>query len=130
MMTSLATSCCSHVSFQTPFRGGKATHPLQLLVGQADAVLDADLVANAAVLAEDGDALDLDAVLDDAGRVAVDGRGRALDAGPGADAAAPADDGVEHARVVLDLRVLEHDALLDARAGADGHARADADVGA
>lgn len=56
-------------------RKKKETYPLQLLVWQADAVLHADLVANTAVLAQDGDALDLDAVLDDAGGVAA-GRGR------------------------------------------------------
>lgn len=62
--------------------------------------------------------------------MAAGGGGRTLDTGPGADAAAPADDGVEHAGVVLDLRVLEHDALLDTGAGADDDSGSDADIGA
>lgn len=47
--------------------GIASTYPLQLLVWQADAVLHAHFVAYSALLAQDGDALDLDAVLDDAG---------------------------------------------------------------
>lgn len=52
---------------------------------------------------------------------------RALDAGPGAQLAAPSNDGVQHARVVLDLDVLEDNGLLnphtgtDHRAGTNGH---------
>lgn len=131
MMTSLATSY--HVlACRGTYKPGRqrGTNPFQFLVGQTHAVLHAHLVADAAVLAKDGDALHLDAVLDNARRVAPDGGGRALDAGPGAHAAAPADNRVQHAGVVLDLRVLEHDALLDTGARADVHARADADVGA
>src|SRR3569833_894626 len=93
-------------------------YPLQLHERQADAVLHADLVAHPALFAQDGDGLNLDAVLGDAGVVAGDGGGRALDAGPGADTAVPADDGEQDAGVVLDLRVLQHDVLLDAGAGA------------
>lgn len=103
---------------------------LQLLIRQTDAVLHPHLIPDAAVLAQDGDALHLDAVLDDARRVAADGGGRALDARPRAHAAVPADDAVQHAGVVLDLGVLEHDGLLDADAGADDGAGADGDVGA
>src|SRR5690606_30587327 len=105
------------------------THPLQLLIRQAHAVLHTDLVADHTVLPEDGDALDLDAVLDDAGGVAADGSGRALHTGPGTDAAAPADDGVEDTGVVLDLGVLEDNGLLDACASPNDGARADAHVG-
>jgi hypothetical protein len=43
------------------------TYPLQLLVRQADTVLNADLVADTTVLAQDGNALDLDTVLHNAG---------------------------------------------------------------
>lgn len=49
---------------------GKArgiTHPLQLLVWQADAVLHVNLVTNTAILAKDRNALHLDTVLDNAG---------------------------------------------------------------
>lgn len=106
------------------------TYSLQLLIRQADTVLHAHLVANAAVLAQDGDALDLDTVLDDAGGVAADrGRGT-LDTSPGTDAAAPADDGVEDTRIVLDLGVLEHNALLDTGTSANGDTGSDANVGA
>lgn len=103
---------------------------LELLVGQADAVLDPNLVADGTVLAQDGDALDLDAVLDDARRVVGDGQSGAFDTGPCTDLAVPPDDGVHDAGVVLDLAVLEDDGLLDAHASADGDARADGDVGA
>lgn len=108
----------------------EGTHPLQLLVRQADTVLHADLVAHAALLAQDGDRLDLDAVLDDAGGVAGQGQRGALDTCPGANLAAPADDRVHDACVVLDLGVLEDDGLLDAGATADGGAGPDRDVGA
>lgn len=57
-------------------------------------------------------------------------RRRALDARPGAHAAVPTDDRVQHARVVFDLDVLEDDGFLDADAGADDGAGADGDVGA
>lgn len=62
--------------------------------------------------------------------MAGDGQGGALDAGPGADLAVPADDAVHDAGVVLDLAVLEDNRLLDADAGADDDARANGDVGA
>lgn len=47
------------------------TYPLQLLVWQADAVLHMNLITNAAVLAKDRNALHLDTILDNAGRVAA-----------------------------------------------------------
>lgn len=103
---------------------------LQLLVRQANTVLDTDLVADGTLLAQDRNALDLDAVLDDAGGVAGDrGRG-ALDTGPGADPTVPADDGVQDTSVVLDLGVLEHDGLFDTGARADDRLGTDRDVGA
>ena len=105
------------------------TYPLQLLVRKADTVLHPHLIADAAVLAEDGDALDLDAVLDDAGRVAANGSERTLNTSPGTDTAAPADDRVQHAGVVLDLRVFEDDTLLDTGASTDDDAGPDAHVG-
>lgn len=106
------------------------TYPLQLLVGQADTVLHADLIADTTVLAKDGNALDLDTILDDAGRVAANrGRGT-LNSSPGTNAATPANDGVENASVVLDLAVLEHDTLLDTGASANVSARANAYIGA
>lgn len=108
---------------------GRGTHPLQLLVRKAHAVLHPNLVTNAAVLAEDGDALHLDPVLDNARRVARGRDGRPLNTSPRAHARPPPDDGVQHARVVLDLRVLENNRLLDARAGPNHHARPNRHVG-
>lgn len=61
--------------------------------------------------------------------MAGQGQGRALDTGPGADLAAPANNRVHDTGVVLDLSVLEDDGLLDAGATADGRAWADRDVG-
>lgn len=111
-------------------RGLSCTHPLQLLVRQANTVLHANLVADTALLAQDGHRLDLDAVLDDAGGVAGQRQWRALDTGPGADLAAPADDRVHNAGIVLDLGVLQDDRLLDTGATTDSGPRADGDVGA
>jgi hypothetical protein len=104
------------------------TYPLQLLVRQADTVLHADLITDTAVLTQDGNALDLDTVLDDAGRMATDGCRGTLNTGPGANAAAPANDGIENASVVLDLRVLKDDTLLDTSTGANVHTGTDAHV--
>jgi hypothetical protein len=70
------------------------TYPLQLLVRQTNAVLYAHLVTNATLLTENSDALHLDTILVDAGGVAIGRGGSSLDAGPGPDAAAPADDGI------------------------------------
>lgn len=53
----------------------------------------------------------------------------ALHTSPGADAAAPADDGVEHAGVVLDLGVFENDRLFDSGSCPDHGARANGDIG-
>lgn len=98
------------------------TYPLELLVRQADTVLYADLVTNAALLAENSDALHLDALLDDAGRVAADGNGSTLDTSPGTDAAAPTNNGVHHASIVADLRVLQDNGVLDTSTSTDHNA--------
>ena len=105
------------------------THPLKLLVRQADTVLHTDFISNSTLLAENGDALDLDAVLDDAGGVASNGSRCALDTRPSTDLAVPADDGVQDASVVLDLRVFKNDRLLDTYTSANDDAGADGDVG-
>jgi len=60
--------------------------------------------------------------------MAIDRRRRALDSRPGPDPAVPPDDRVQDARIVLDLRVGEHDRLLDAHTRADDRARADRHV--
>lgn len=106
------------------------TYPLQLLVRQADAVLHADLVTNAALLAENGDALHLDALFDYAGGVAADGNGSTLDTSPGADAAAPTNDGVHHTSIVADLGVFQDDGVLDTGTSTDHNSGANGDVGA
>ena len=103
---------------------------LQLLVGQAHAVLHPDFIAHRTVLAQNSNALYLYAVLDDAGRVVSNGQCGALYTRPGADLAVPPDDSVHDARVVLDLAVLEDNRLFDAYTGTDGDARADGHVGA
>mgnify|MGYP007054560879 CR=1 FL=1 len=59
----------------------------------------------------------------------VERRRRALDPRPRAHTATPPDDRVQHARVVLDLGVLEHNGVLDACSGADDRPGADGDVG-
>lgn len=104
------------------------TYPLQLLVRQTHAVLHADLITNTTLLAKNGDALHLDTLLDNAGRVAGQGDGCALHASPGTDTAAPADDGVHDAGVMADLGVLKDDRVLDTGTGADHDTRADRDV--
>lgn len=104
------------------------TYPLQLLVRQADTVLNTDLVADTTVLAQDSNALDLDAVLDDAGGMAADGGRGTLNTSPGTDAATPSDDRVENTSVMLDLRVLEHDTLLDTGTSTNSDARSNAHV--
>ncbi|KAB8346057.1 hypothetical protein FH972_023109 [Carpinus fangiana] len=101
---------------------------MRFLIRQTHAILHLDLVAHAALLAQDGDALHLDAVLYDARVVVCDGRGCALDARPGAHAAAPTDDAVQYAGIVADLDVFEDDALLDAHARANDGPGSDADV--
>lgn len=65
------------------------TYPLQLLIRQADTVLHSDLITNTTILAQDGDALDLDTILNGARHVAVSRGGCTLDASPGTDAATP-----------------------------------------
>lgn len=61
--------------------------------------------------------------------MAASRKGRTLDASPSTDTAAPSDDGVQNAGVVLNLRVFQHDTLLDTSTGANNDARSDADVG-
>lgn len=92
---------------------------LQLLVWQADAVLDANFVAHAALLAQDGHTLNLDTILDDASAVAGNGCRRALDACPSADFARPTNDGVKNACIMLDLSVLQNDGLFDSSSWAN-----------
>lgn len=104
--------------------------PLQLLVRQADAVLYSHLIAHTAVLTQNRDALDLDPVLHDARRVAPDWRWCTLHSCPGADSAAPADDGVEHACVVLDFAVLQDDGLLHTGSCSNDSPGSNRDVGA
>lgn len=102
---------------------------LQLLVGQADTILHADLVTHSAFLAEDRNALDLDPVLDDAGRVAADWSGRAFDASPRSNAAVPANNGVENAGIMLDFCILQDDGVFDSGTCADDCFRSNRDVG-
>lgn len=80
-------------------------------------------------LAQDGDSLYLEPVLDDAGGVAGHRHGAALDTRPCAHAAVPAHDGVHDTGVVLDLGILQHNGLLDAGAAADGGAGANGNIG-
>ena len=101
---------------------------LQLLVRQADAVLHAHLIANAAFLAQDCDALDFHAVLDDRSAMARVWRGRAFDACPGSDTTVPADDRVQHTGVVFDLRFIQDDCFFDTSSCADDGFGTDGDV--
>lgn len=78
-------------------------------MGEHAAAVDVDLIADGHVVAEDGDV---------------------LEARPLADGALPADDGALDPCVVLNLRVLEQHAALQADAITDDHARADGHVGA
>lgn len=89
-----------------------------------------NLVTNAAILAKDRNALHLDTVLDNAGRVAAGRKRRTLDTSPSANTAAPSNNGVQNTCVVLNLGVLQHDTLLDTGTGANNNAGSDADVGA
>lgn len=82
-------------------------------------------------LAENGDALNLDAILDDASGMAAHRRWGAFDAGPSSNTTVPADDCVKDTGVMLDLGFLQNDGLLDTDTGADdgfgsnGHIRAE-----
>ena len=90
--------------------------------------MHADFITNSTLLAKNGDGLDLDTILDDAGCVAGHRCRGALHTGPGTNSAVPANDGIQHASVVLDLRVLQHNGLLDAHTSTDGRTRADRHV--
>lgn len=105
------------------------TYPLQLFIWQADTVLHTHLIGNASVLAENGDALHLDSVLDYALSVAVDRHRSSLDTGPCANPGVPAYNAVENARVMLDLDILEDDTLLDTNACTDDCIGANGNVG-
>ena len=83
--------------------GPATTYPLQLLVGKADTVLHSYFICHCALLAQDCDALQFYTVLDHAGAEFAHRGGCALDSRPSADAAAPANDRVQYAGVVLDL---------------------------
>lgn len=69
-------------------------------------------------------------MLDDAGGVACHGDWRSLDASPGAHPAAPADNRMHHARIVLNLCILQHDRVLDTSSSADDNTGTNGDVGA
>ena len=62
--------------------------------------------------------------------MAADGSRGTLNTSPSTDAATPANNGVENTGVVLDLRVLENDTLLDTGTGANNDAGSNAHVGA
>lgn len=108
---------------------GGVTYALQFLKWQAHTVLYPYFVTHGTFLAQDGDALNLDAVLDNAGRVAASGDRGALNTGPGTDAAAPANDRVHHACIVLDLGVFQHDRVLNTSACAHDHTGSNGNVG-
>ena len=120
---------CQSIRHEAEKRQEKTTYPLELLEGQADAVLHPNLVADTAFLAQDRDSLHLDAVLHDT-RVVAGYRSRGtLDASPCTNAAVPANDGVQHAGVMLDLGVFQDDRLLDASTGTDDGARSNRNIG-
>lgn len=108
---------------------GNSTYPLELLVRQANTILYAHFVAHTTLLAQDGDALDFDTLLDDAGRMAANRDGGSLHTSPGTDPAAPANDGVQNASVVADLSIFENDRVLHTGTGPNDDARTDGDVG-
>jgi hypothetical protein len=83
---------------------------------------------HAALLSEDGAGLHLDAILDNGRGVARNGNGSPFNTSPSTHSAVPSNDRVQHARIVLDLSILENDRLLYTRARADGGARANGDV--
>jgi len=90
--------------------------------------LHADFITNSTLLAKNGDSLDLDTILDDAGCVAGHRCRGTFHTGPGANSAVPANDGIQHASVVLDLGVLQYNGLLDAHTSTDGRTRTDRHV--
>ena len=61
------------------------TYPLELLVGQTDAVLDTNFVLDTTILAENRDALYFDTVLDDALGMAANRCWGTLDTSPSSD---------------------------------------------
>lgn len=132
IMTSLATSYESWllvIKRNKDLDKYRRTYPLEILEGKADTVLHPDLITDSALFAQDGDGLDLDAVLDDASSMTGDGGGSAFHTSPGTHTAIPANDGVQNACIVLNLGILQHDRLLDTDTstddgtGANGHIR-------
>ncbi len=103
---------------------------LQLLIRQTNAILHTNLITDTTLLAQDGDTLYFDPVLDDRRAVAGHRCGRAFNARPGSNTTIPPDDRVQDTGVVFDLRLIQHDGFLDAHARADDGLRADGDVGA
>lgn len=110
-------------------RGCFRTYPLQLLIRQAHAILHPHFVSHATILAQNGNALHLDAVLDNARGVTSHRSGSPFDSSPCTNTAVPSDDRIQHTGVVLDLRVLENNGFLDTDTRSDDHARTDGDVG-
>lgn len=108
---------------------GLQAYPLQLLIRQAHAILHPHLIPHATVLAQNGDALHLDAVLDNARGVTAHRSGSPFDSSPCTNAAVPSDDRIQHTGVVLDLRVLENNGFLDTDTRSDDHPRTDGDIG-
>lgn len=102
-----------------------SAYPLQLLVRQANTVLYSNFIANPAILTEDCDTLDFDAILHNTGGVTTDGSWGTFDTRPSADTAAPTNDGVEDTCVVLDLDVLEDNRLLDTDTWTNDYTRPD-----
>lgn len=106
-----------------------ATYSLQFLVRQTDTVLHPHFIVHATFLAKNGDSLNSNSVLDNAGSVLLDGDGSALHTSPRANAAAPANDGVQHQSVVLDLSVLQHNGLLHTCTAANSSTSSNGDIG-
>ena len=105
-----------------------STYPLELLVGKANAVLYANLIPDAAFLAQNGNTLDLDAVFDDAGRVAAYGDRSTLHTCPGTDSAAPANNRMHNAGIMPNLCVFEDNRILHASTRSNHDSRANRDI--
>ena len=86
----------------------QVAYPLQLLERKTDTVLHANFITNTALLAQDRDALDLDTILDNAGRVASSWGWCSFYTSPCTDSAIPSNDRIENACIMLDLRVFQY----------------------
>lgn len=104
------------------------TYPFKLLVREANTVLHTDFITNTALLTKNSDALDLDALLDDAGRVTANGDRGSLNTSPGANAAAPSNDRVHNTGIVADLCILENNGVLDTGTSTNNHTGSNGDV--